>query len=319
MAASAADPIEELSTFRARWCDPVGRRLEVIQQVELEIIDKSARNLVGDTIGIEVFVGARCRGRFQPIVPAVEHHARRCDEAPARFGRRELRIDGLQAHFVVQRSVNELADRDLAAVREERPNAKVWIDADDSRRVEGSVWQRRQRAIVNALALQGDGDGRFRRLRLRRRLRAQPAEVGRDLVGEHFLQAETEQMRRVPTVGPRCHVATHARRPARPAVASRATVCEPGADRKIHVDVATTIAGQRALPLFLGEFALKELAPATNRAKRIARDDERRRIGRHPVAAVGADLLRERFGDAFVGDVRGFGPVDELGHDSAGK
>jgi hypothetical protein len=57
------------------------------------------------------------------------------------------------------------------------------------------------------------------------------------------------------------------------------------------------------LSLFLRELALEELAPAAYRAKRIARDDERRRIGRRPVAAAGADLLRERLGDAFVGDI----------------
>ena len=104
------------------------------------------------------------------------------------------------------------------------------------------------------------------------------------------------------------------RRAARTAVARGAAVGHAGADREIGADVAAAVVGQRTLAFGERELALEELAAAPDRAKRIARDDERRRLGRVPVAAIGADLLLERLGDPFVRRVGRLDAIDELRH-----
>ena len=103
---------------------------------------------------------------------------------------------------------------------------------------------------------------------------ADGAQVGRDLVGEHLLQAEAEQVRRVAAVGPRDDVAAESRRAARPAVAAGAAVDQPGADGAFGLDVADAVVRARAEALRQRELALEELPAAPDRAGRIARDDE---------------------------------------------
>ena len=71
--------------------------------------------------------------------------------------------------------------------------------------------------------------------RVGERLRADRAQLGRDLVGQHLLQAEAEQVRRIAAVGPRRDVAAEAGRAARTAVAGGAAVGQPGADRQVAV------------------------------------------------------------------------------------
>ncbi len=178
------------------------------------------------------------RARGQPALDEVLRRRR----APCRSASRrrapaaacsEQRIDRLQAHLVVERADHELADRDRAAVREERAHAQVGIDAAHAatcrrarRRTRGSSRSRcpwRAGRSVTGRPWRGGI--------ARRALRADRAQVRGDLVGEHFLQAEAEQVRCVAAVGPRDHVAAEARRAARTAVAAGAAVDEPGADR----------------------------------------------------------------------------------------
>ena len=132
-------------------------------------------------------------------------------------------------------------------------------------------------------------------------------EIGGDLVGEHLLQPQAEQVWGVAAVGPRRDVAAEARGSARPAVACGAAVGKPGADRAVGIDIAEAVARDRSQALEPRELALKELPSAPDRAERIERDDVRRGI---PVGARSAfaNLARvgradQRSGDAFVRDV----------------
>ncbi len=224
--------------------DLVRGGLEVVEQIELEIIDEAARNLVGDAILVRILVGARGRRRFQAVQRTVEHHARGRDHATARFGSRQFGIDGLQSHLVIQRADDEFANRDLAAVREKRPHAQIRIDADHARRIDGPVRQRDQTAVEHALAGQRDRDRRVRFQRRRQRLRPQIAQVARNFVGEHLLQAEPEEMRGVAAIGSGGNVAARACRATRPSVACRATVGHSRADREIGADVAAAVGRQ---------------------------------------------------------------------------
>ena len=97
---------------------------------------------------------------------------------------------------------------------------------------------------------------------------AHRAQVGRDLVGQHLLEAETEEVRSVAAVGSRDDVAAEAGRAARPAVAGGAAVGEAGADGQVGVDVPGAVADQRPLPLDARELALEELAAAADRPGR---------------------------------------------------
>jgi len=64
------------------------------------------------------------------------------------------------------------------------------------------------------------------------------AQVGRHLLSQHLLQAESEQVRRVATVGSRDHVSAETGRSAWPPVASGAAVREPCTQRPIFTNVA---------------------------------------------------------------------------------
>src|SRR5258705_91532 len=94
---------------------------------------------------------------------------------------------------------------------------------------------------------------------------------------------------------------------------TRTTVAEACAEREDCVDVADAIVCEWSHTLTAKELALKQLSPATNSAKWIACDDERGRVGRHPIALSDADFLCERFGDTDVGDVRVLRAVSHLG------
>ena len=130
------------------------RRLEVVEQVELEVVDEAASG--------SRWRRRRCPGRRRRRRPA----APRCVSSapsstmpagvttrPPRWRPRQVRVDRLQAHLVVERADDELADRDRAAVREERPHAQVGVDALRRREVStvpsGSAVMR---AVVDALA-----------------------------------------------------------------------------------------------------------------------------------------------------------------------
>src|SRR5262249_1489416 len=119
------------------------------------------------------------------------------------------------------------------------------------------------------------------------------AQVGGDLVRQHLLQPESEQMRRVAAIRSGRHVAAEAGRAARPAVAGGATIGQPGADGEVRFDITYRIPRERPLALTPQELSLEDLTAATNGAKRISRDNERRRVWRHPIATPGADLLAQ--------------------------
>jgi hypothetical protein len=55
--------------------DLVGRGLEVVEEVELEVVDEAARHLVGDAVLVGVFVGARGGRALQLIERTVEAHS----------------------------------------------------------------------------------------------------------------------------------------------------------------------------------------------------------------------------------------------------
>src|SRR5688500_1521771 len=123
----------------------------------------------------------------------------------------------------------------------------------------------------------------------------------------------------VTAVRPCDDVAAEAGGAARTAMARRAAVGEPRADRSVGVDVPEAVAGRRTDAVEPGEFPLKELTPAADRAKRIEGDDVGRRvpIGAAPALAhlAGIGRTNQRPRNAFVGDVRRFVLVHELaGH-----
>jgi len=67
-------------------------------------------------------------------------------------------------------------------------------------------------------------------------------------------------------------------------------VGEPCANRAVGVEVANAVAFIASLSLEPGEFALKELPSAADRAKGIALDDEDRRVPAISIAASSAHL-----------------------------
>jgi hypothetical protein len=136
-------------------------------------------------------------------------------------------------------------------------------------------------AIADALAAQLDADRRAEPPRTIAGRVADRPQIPGDLVGQHLLEPEAEQMRRVAAVGSGEDVAPAAGGTARPPMAGGAAVGQPGDSRSVEqarvvaiADVADAIVGARAETLREGELALEELPAADDGAKRIARDDE---------------------------------------------
>src|SRR6266542_81409 len=118
-------------------------------------------------------------------------------------------------------------------------------------------------------------------------------------------------MRRIATVRPGGHVTAKSCCSARPAVTTGATVDQSRAKCKVSVNVAPTVrADEWPLPLCAQELALEKLSSAPNRTEGVARDHERGRVRRLPVAAPGADFLRERLGDACVRNIGILRPIN---------
>src|SRR6266496_1643657 len=102
-------------------------------------------------------------------------------------------------------------------------------------------------------------------------------------------------MQRITAIGPGHHVTANACCSAWPSVTPGATVDQSRAKCEVRVNVAHTVrAGEWPLPLCAQELALEKLSSAPNRTEGVARDHERGRVRRLPVAAPGADFLRER-------------------------
>ena len=136
-----------------------------------------------------------------------------------------------------------------------------------------------------------------------------------DLVGEHLLQAQAEQVRRVAAVGARGDVAAEPRGAARPSVARGAAVGKPRADCQIDVDVAGAVARHRPLSLEPRELPLKQLPAPADGAERVVGDDVARRVriaAPRAVANLAGIPADERPGNAFVGGVGRLVPVDQL-------
>src|SRR6266550_8361231 len=119
------------------------------------------------------------------------------------------------------------------------------------------------------------------------------AQVRCNLVGQHLLETQAEEVWRIAAVRSRHHVSPEASGATWAAMTAGTTIAETCAEREICVDVADTIVCEWSHGLTAQELALEQLPPAANGAKRIARDDERRRVGSHPIAFTRTDLLCE--------------------------
>ena len=252
------------------------------------------------------------RRRLDGVLDAVQDHAAGSRHLGSSAGRHQVRVGRLQAHLGVERAHQELADRDGSAMVEERPHAQVRVDALHLGRVDAAIGGGGDAAVEDPLAEEVARDGAVALVGLRDRLRADRAQLGRDLVGQHLLQAEAEQVRSVTAVGPRGHVAADAGRAPRPSVAGRAAVRQPGADDQRVVDVPRAVAFERALSLDPRELPLEYLPAPADRARGIAADDEERRVRHHHAASARPDLFVVRLRDAFVRGVRSQVTVHEL-------
>lgn len=120
------------------------------------------------------------------------------------------------------------------------------------------------------------------------------AQVGADFVGQHFLEAESEQMPGIPAIGTGNNVASRASRAAWVTVTQRTTIGQACADCDVAIDVAHAILLVDTLPLQAGELTLEQLAPPPNGAERIAVDDVHRRSRRIHAFFIESSLTAER-------------------------
>ena len=231
----------------------------------------------------------------------------------------EVGVGSLEPHLGVQGAGRELPDGERLAVVEERLHAKVRVHAHDLGGVHGAVGEGGDPAVVDPLAQKRAGDRMAGALGGLDGRGADRAEVGRDLVAEHFHETQPEQVRSVTAVGAGEDVAAESRGAARPAVTGGAAVGQSGADAAVLADFPRPVQGGRAQPLPQGELALEELASTADRAEGVARDDERRRSRGHHVAPARSNLLFQRLPDSFVGGVRRLRQVAELGPGGGGQ
>ena len=147
------------------------------------------------------------------------------------------------------------------------------------------------------------------------RVAANVPQVVGDLIGQHLLQSQSEEMRRVAAVGPRDDKSAEAGASPWTAVAAGAAVHQPGADDPIDLGVPEAIARHRALAQRAGELALEDLPAPPDGARRITIDDVQRRARCVGVASSRTDLLREGLGNALVGGIRCGRSIDQLPQD----
>ena len=204
------------------------------------MVHQADGQLVGDAVAVGIqAVVAGDRRRLDGVEGAVQDHARGRRDPLAVDGRvAEVGVIRLDPHLGVERADQELADRDRAALREERTHAQIGVHADDARRHERAVRVGRDRSVADPLRRQRPRLRRAGRLGGRQRLGADGPQIGRDLVAQHLLQAEPEQVRRVAAVRTREDVAAEPGRAARAAVAAGARIDDTGADRRVDRDVA---------------------------------------------------------------------------------
>jgi hypothetical protein len=68
------------------------------------------------------------------------------------------------------------------------------------------------------------------------------AQIQCDLVGQHFLKPESEEVWGIPAVGPGCHITSESSRSTWTAMASSTTVGQPGANGQGGIHIATAVA-----------------------------------------------------------------------------
>src|SRR5829696_9319135 len=153
----------------------------------------------------------------------------------------QVRIDGLQAHFVIERANYELANRNLAAMGKERTHTKIGINAAHLRSVDLPVVANSNCAEVDPLAFQCPGNRAMGGMPFLTGLRTYRTQIAGNLICKHFLQTQAKQVRRITAVGSCDHVTAGTCRPARPAVAGSATIAETSSEAEIVIDVAGSI------------------------------------------------------------------------------
>jgi hypothetical protein len=303
-------------------------RLEVVQQIELDVVDERRVDFVQLAVAVRVLRG-RASGR--PL-EFVEHRiVLEPGDALGRPGsggigrRAEHGVPRLQAHLGVEGADQELANRRRQPLVQKRPHAQIRVDAFDGRGIHSAIGIRRDPAEVDALGRERARDGRRprprsrsrrarddARLRFAQRLRANRAEVRGHLVAEHLDQAQTEQVRRVATIGKRRDVAADAGGAARPAVTRGTTVRQPGAEAARLRDVAARVLIHARPQAFIQtELALEQLPAAPDGPCRVAFDQIRGRPRRVDIALAGPDLHRQGLLDAAARRVDETKRVDE--------
>jgi len=121
-------------------------------------------------------------------------------------------------------------------------------------------------------------------------LLANVAQIGSDFVSQHFFEAEPEQMGSIATVRASGDITAATSRSLRTSMTSGATIGESGANRAIGIDVTNAISFVGSLPLEASELPLKQLPTTADGAKRVALDDEDRRVPAISIAASSAHL-----------------------------
>ena len=291
--------------------DLADRGLKAVEQVVLQVVDDRDRDLVALAVRVAVLGRRADRRRRESIDAPVEHHARRRRDPRAARRAQQIDVGRLHPHLGLELADDHLADRDRAALRQERPHAQIGGDPLEARIVDVAAGTNGDLAVAQPLL--GEHPHRLRHARAARegdRVGADGAQLGGDLVGEHLLQAQAEQVGRVAAVGAGEGVAAVAGRAARATVAPGAGIGETGADVRIGGDVARALVVPQ--PLAQQELALKDLPPAPDRAEGIAADDVQRRAGGDDVTAPRADLAGEGLVDPFVDEVRRLKDVAQL-------
>src|SRR5262249_37251878 len=141
-------------------------------------------------------------------------------------------------------------------------------------------------------------------LRRSDRLPADSSQISRDFIGQHLLQAKSEEMRSVPAIRTSSDVATRSCRSTRTAVTGGTTIRKTGANAVVRVDITGAIAVIRTLSLRACERAVKDLASGANRGEWMVVDEKKRKIRLHYIASTGANLVCKIFIDSGFGCVR---------------
>jgi hypothetical protein len=187
---------------------------------------------------------------------------------------------------------------------EKRLDPQILIHAVDFRGIDLAVGLHRQPTVLDSFAGELGVDRSAGQHCPLHRSVTNSSQVTCDLVGQHLLQSQAEQVWGVAAVGPCEDITTAAGRAARAPVTGGTAVGQPGDDRGIALDVAFAVVGPRTDSLRLGEFALEELPTAHDRTEWIARAQKTRRIRGEDVAATGTDLFLQGLVNAGADRVR---------------